>query len=206
LFCFDTVDTDKMAELSSCVDECVSFNSTESDKTHQFSCTNCLKYKCELEKVTQELLTARKIIQLLQEDTITDADTTAIKPSVNPHVSTNTSDNWELVTGVSNNSSKYRNRNRVAQEQFPIPVIPITNRFDALYNLEIDAESPSNTRNHSAKYQHSKKTALLSENKVRRPPIVKQKRILLIGDSHVRDCSSELGKYLGQDYQVCSCK
>ena len=195
----------KMAELLSRVEECVSFNCTESDKIHQFSCTNCLKYKYELEKVTQELLSARKIIQLLQEDTNTNADSTAVKPSVNPHVSTNTSDNWELVAGISNNSRKsrkHKNLNRAAQEQFPIPVVPITNRFDTLYNLQIDAESPSDTWNHSNKYQHSKKTALLNENKVRRPPVVKRKRILLIGDSHVRGCSSELGKYLGQDYHV----
>ena len=28
------------------------------------------------------------------------------------------------------------------------------------------------------------------------------KRILLIGDSHMRGCASELGQYLGLDYQV----
>jgi len=81
-------------------------------------------------------------------------------------------------------------------------VVPITNRFDTLYNLQIDVESPCDTWNHSAKYQHSKKIAFHKKIKVRRPPIVKRKKILLIGDSHVRGCSSELGKYLGQDYQV----
>jgi len=29
-----------------------------------------------------------------------------------------------------------------------------------------------------------------------------QKRILLTGDSHIRGCASELGKYLGPNYQV----
>ena len=95
-----------MADLLSRVEECVSFNCTESDKIHQFSCPDCLKYKYELEKVNQELLSARKIIQLLQEDMNTGAD--SLNLTVNPQVSTSTSDNWELVADISNNSRKFR--------------------------------------------------------------------------------------------------
>jgi lysophospholipase L1-like esterase len=175
------------------------------------SCTNCLKYKYELEKVTQELLSARKIIQLLQEDINTDVDSTAVITSVNPHVSTNTNDNWELVAGITNNSKKsriHKNPNQTSLEKYPISVVPITNRFDILYNLQNEVESTNDTWNHSAnhqhptEYQHNKKTALHNKNKVKRPPKAKRKRILLIGDSHVRGCSSELAKYLGQEYQV----
>jgi hypothetical protein len=118
-----------MAELLPRVEECVSFTCTASDKIQQISGSNCLRYKCELEKVTQELLAASEIIQLLQEDANTGADSTAVKQSVNPHVSTKAGDNWELVAGISNNSSKPRKYNRATQEQFPIPVVPIYQSF-----------------------------------------------------------------------------
>jgi len=155
--------------------------------------------------VTNELLSTRKIIQLLQEDINTDVDSTTMNPSVNPHVSTTTNDNWKLVADLSNNPRKPRKLktlNRALQEQFPISVVPITNRFDTLYNLKINAESPSDTWNYTASKQHKKKNAPLNENKDKRPPIVKRKRILLIGDSHVRGCSSKLGMQLGQAYHV----
>jgi ribosomal protein L1 len=42
----------------------------------------------------------------------------------------------------------------------------------------------------------------LNQNKARSSPTRKLKRILLIGDSHVRGCVRQLGKYLGPDYQV----
>jgi hypothetical protein len=42
----------------------------------------------------------------------------------------------------------------------------------------------------------------LNQNKARSSSARKLKRILLIGDSTMRGCASELGKYLGPDYQV----
>jgi hypothetical protein len=42
----------------------------------------------------------------------------------------------------------------------------------------------------------------LNQNKTRSSPTRKLKRILLIADSHMHGCASELGKYLGPDYQV----
>jgi hypothetical protein len=41
----------------------------------------------------------------------------------------------------------------------------------------------------------------LKQNKARSSPTRKM-RILLIGDSHMHGCASELAKYLGPDYQV----
>jgi hypothetical protein len=142
---------------------------------------------------------------LLQEDTNTGEDPTLVRPSVNrsiPHVSTNIGNNWEIVADKSRKSSKLKKLNRALHEQLPIPVILITNHYNTLYNLQNNAESPSITLNHPAKYQRSRKNALSNKNKTRRPPIGKRRRILLTGDSHVRGCASELGQYLGQDYQV----
>jgi CobQ-like glutamine amidotransferase family enzyme len=42
----------------------------------------------------------------------------------------------------------------------------------------------------------------LKQNKAKSSPTRKPKRISLIGNSHMCGCASELGKYLGPDYQV----
>ena len=38
------------------------------DVNQQSRCNSCLKYKCELEEMAEELISVRKIIQLLQDD------------------------------------------------------------------------------------------------------------------------------------------
>jgi hypothetical protein len=43
---------------------------------------------------------------------------------------------------------------------------------------------------------------LLKQNKAINSPIRRKKRILLTGDSRMRGCASELGKYLGPEYEV----
>ena len=81
-----------MATVLSRVGELVSLNYTESDVNQQSSCNYCFKYKCELEELTQELLSAKKIIQLLEEDRNTYKDPTAVRTSddrSNSHVSSN---------------------------------------------------------------------------------------------------------------------
>jgi hypothetical protein len=139
---------------------------------------------------------------LLQEDLNTYKDPTVARPSEdrsNSHVSINLSSNWEIVTDISRKPKKL---NRTSHDQLPIPVIPITNRYSTLHTLLNDADLLSNIPNHSNKYQHIKKNAFLSQNKARSSPNRQLKRILLIGDSHMRGCASELGKYLGPDCQV----
>ena len=116
-------------------------------------CNSCFKYKCELEELTEELLTMKKIIQLLQEDLITYKDHTSARTSgnrSNAHVSSALTNNWEIVT------DKSRKSNRIIQEQLPIPVIPITNRFNALHNLHNDLELPRNIENIHIKDHHKK--------------------------------------------------
>jgi hypothetical protein len=182
--------------------ELVPHNYKESDVNQQFSCNYCFKYKCELKELTQEPLSAKKIIQLLQEDLNTYKDPTVTRTSddrSNSHVSSYLSNNWEIVADKSINPKKL---NRTSHGQLPIPVIPITNRYSALHNLQNDTELPSNIPNHHTKYHHIKKNAFLKQNKARSSPTRKLKRILLIGSSHMCGCASELRKYLGSDYQV----
>ena len=184
----------KMAEGLSRGHELVVHNYKVSDVNQPHRCNSCLKYKSELEEMTVELITARKIIQLLQEDLNTYKDPTP--PSTfyersKSHGNSKLTNKWETVTDKSRNSS------RITHDQQPIPVIPITNRYHALHNLQNDVESPSNLVNHRFKMNVSSK-----QNKTSSSPKRKTKRILLIGDSHMRGCASELRKYLGPEYEV----
>ena len=102
--------------------------------------------------------------------------------------------NWETVTDKPRKSKKF---NRRTHAQLRIPVIPITNHYNALHNLQYNLELPRNMQN-----LHIKKDILSKQNKVISSPIRRKKRILLIGDSHMRGCASKLGEYLGPAYEV----
>jgi len=57
-----------MAEGLSDDSELATHNYKISDVNQPFRCNSYFKYKCELEELTEELITMKKIIQLLQED------------------------------------------------------------------------------------------------------------------------------------------
>ena len=92
---------------------------------------------------------------------------------------------------------KSKKGKRTTHDQLPIPVIPITNRYNALHNLQNDLELPRRMQN-----RRIKKDTLTKQNKVTSSPIRRKKRILLIGDGHMRGCASKLGEYLGPAYEV----
>ena len=89
------------------------------------------------------------------------------------HVSNELTNNWKIVT------DKYRKSNRIIREQLPIPVIPITNRFNALDNLKNDLELPRNIENHHIE-DHHKKNVFSKQNKTISSPVRRKKRILLV--------------------------
>ena len=148
--------------------------------------------------MTQELITKKKTIQLLLEDLNTYKDLTSARTSEDgsdSHVSNKLTNNWEIVTDKSRKSN-------TTHDQLPIPVIPITNDYNALHKLQNDLESPRNVQNHHIKNHHIKKNILLNQNKAISSPIRRKKTILLIVDSHMRGCASELWKYLGPECEV----
>jgi predicted nucleic acid binding AN1-type Zn finger protein len=58
-------------------------NSEVSNVKEPPRCNSFFKYRCELEELTRELLTTKKIIQLLQEDLNTYKDPTSVRTSDN---------------------------------------------------------------------------------------------------------------------------
>jgi hypothetical protein len=63
--------------------ELATYNCKVSDVKRPLRCNSLFKYKCELKELTQELLTTKKIIQLLQEDLNTYKDPTSVRTSDN---------------------------------------------------------------------------------------------------------------------------
>jgi hypothetical protein len=75
-----------MAEGVFCECESSTHNWEVSEVKQSHKCNTCIKYKGELEEITNELLTSKKIIQLLLEDLNTFKDPTP-NARDNPHVS-----------------------------------------------------------------------------------------------------------------------
>ena len=132
-----------MAAIQSCTEKSISQNHTESDVKQKLSCNNCIEYQHKLEELILELSSAKKIIQLLQEDQNTcNGPTRARAPDEgqNSHVSNELHNTWEIV---SNKSKKSKKLNNTQPGQLPIPTITTTNRYHALHNLQSDTEFPS---------------------------------------------------------------
>jgi len=92
----------------SCDCELATHNCKVSDVHQPSRCSSCFKYKCELEELTQGLITTKKIIQLLQEHLNTYKDLKSARTSgdrSNTHVSSKFTNNWEIVTDKSRKSN-----------------------------------------------------------------------------------------------------
>jgi hypothetical protein len=109
-------------------------------------CKSCIEYQCTLEELTQELQLAKKIIQLLQEDINKSKDHTPFAIPRYPGESntssvSNNASNWKKVL---HKTSKRTNPHNSPNNQWPIPVISTSNRFDTLHNLKIDHQITDN--------------------------------------------------------------
>ena len=87
-----------MAEGLSCACVLTAHKYKISDVNQQFRRNFCLKYKCELVEMAEELISARKIIQLLQDELNTYKDlmpTSKSDEKSNSHVNTKLTNKWE---------------------------------------------------------------------------------------------------------------
>jgi len=183
---------------------------------HTSSCNLCEEYRHRLEELTQELLSAKKIIQLLQEDVKVDkvmnATQTVSQHTVtqhpiksNPQVS-NKADIWETVPNRSKRTGKLFN---TTYYPMPIPVVPISNRFSVLHNPQLGPNNYQNgqisTRNVSQQPHRSHQNRGVTANrekKTTREQVKQQQKIIVIGDSHPRGLASELKNCLGHECSI----
>ena len=137
-----------------------------SEVKQSHKCNTCFKFKGGLEEMTKELLTSKKIIQLLLEDRNTFKDPT-LDARNNPHVNNKLSTSWDIVNVKPRKSHKVK---AIIQDQLPIPVIPITNRYSALHNLKNNTEFPRHIQFQRNKRIHSrgKIKSLTLQKKVKR--------------------------------------
>jgi hypothetical protein len=116
-------------------------------------CNACKVYKDQIKLLTQELLSSKKIIQLLQEDLRTfkepphATNTEHQDERINPQVS-NSDSSWKTASTKTKYSSNL-NKSNNCYKYTRIPVVPITNRYDILHNLQPDHEHSTEADWHS---------------------------------------------------------
>lgn len=164
-----------------------------SDIKENNDCVCCSKLKLELEDALQELFSAKKIIELLQED---------VNKLGHDIVSTNeVATNFDLGFVTVNNKNRRikllpdkcdNNGITKLQQSQPIPVI--FNKYAVLNDLQEDFDEPLS--------KSSIRKAKLERNKYKCPSNMKKRKIIIIGDSHVRGYAAKLSDDLGKHFEV----
>jgi hypothetical protein len=196
----------KMAERQLCFREQSAQVEVNSVLNQTSLCKSGIEYQCTLEELTQELQSAKKIIQLIQDDINKSKDHTSFAIPRSPGESntssvSNSANNWKKVLHKTNKRTDPLNS---LNNQWPIPVISTSNRFDTLHNLKIDRQItdsgtilPSRTKGNGVKPRLRKRTTKGSQVKT-------QNKIIMIGDSHTRGLTSEIKNHLGREYSTSS--
>jgi hypothetical protein len=157
-------------------------------------CIYCYKHKQELDLTLQEISSAKKIIQILQEER---NDTPNLNAVSTGNDNSSLDLNFETVTAkcgrkkLTSNKGENNNIKKLQQNQY-IPVAVI--KYATLDSPQVDQESSQN--------QSRTSMAVLSRNKRKCPPNARKWKIIIIGDSHTRGMAAEIRNCLGKDFQV----
>jgi len=195
-----------MADESSCCEEQLTQVEGNSVMDQTFSRKSCVEYTGILEELTQELQSAKKIIQLLQEDVkkSTEQSVSAIPRFTCENNTSSVSDSESSWENVLHKSSNQFNPHNSQINRWPIPVIITSNHFDILHNLETDRQLPDNKLIISSKIYNNRGKSHLWKSSFKGSQVKSQKKMVIIGDSHVRGLTSELKNNLGHDYSISS--
>ena len=137
-----------------------------------------------MEELFLELASAKKIIQLLQEEQSVYRDPTAEETTEeghNPRVSNELNNHWMTNTNKSRKIKQVNSYRNVQQ-------IKTHNRFQVIEQFRDYSDSGDR--------QKSKKSRNVP-NAIMKKTVNKCHKIILIGDSHARDCAQKLSNYLG---------
>jgi hypothetical protein len=157
------------------------------------NCENCIALKNHLHNLTLELESANVIIKLLQEDANTTDDLKPVKP-VKTDKSSDLKDydifNNKWIT-VANNQTRNSSKPMSSLMQHINPIIATSNRFASLSNLN----DPLRTMNSDV----NRIQITSMEHAV---PSKKKRKIIILGDSHVKGLSEKISNSLDIFYSV----
>jgi hypothetical protein len=158
----------------------------------EYICEGCNSMRLELNDLKIELKSCKEIIRMLHEETQVNKATQCAERDKKQGdqievIQSNTwtqSGNWQFT-------SDHRRRPRKIRRQFQQTSLQTSNQFDPLLNLEEGGEvlrcSKINGRDKVAR-----------ENRARKF----ERKIVIIGDSHARNCATELYHRLGKKCDV----
>ena len=162
-------------------------------------CTSCFNMKDYIQALTTELKSAQLIIKILQgelQSKRTEPTTTENLPTCvnyNPHVKNNnesvSESEWTEFRKNNHKSKLSKNTSRCLKQL--TPHIPLgDNKFAPLSNLQDDTHQPTNVH-------HKSQPAQLPKTNCKN-----QRKVILLGDSHIRGCSEKLADLLGNSFRV----
>ena len=162
-------------------------------------CTSCFNMKDYIQALTTELKSAQLIIKILQgelQSKRTEPTTTQNLPkcvNYKPHVKNNSESvsesEWTEFRKNYHKSKSPKNTSRCLKQL--TPHIPLgDNRFVPLSNLQDDTHQPNNVH-------HKSQPAQLPKTNCKN-----QRKVILLGDSHIRGCSEKLADLLRNSFRV----
>ena len=162
------------------------------ERNEENKCQCCDNLEAELHKAKQDILSYEEIIKILLEK----QPNPQLKPMKACDHLTEEGSFYPVSRGSSNKASSQLRNNL-------IQIIPTANKFGILANLNNVSETLSasfkrDITSNNSKKKIQKKTQGPNSSKAR------TQRVILIGDSHVRNCATDLQHNLDRKYQVSS--
>jgi hypothetical protein len=160
-------------------------------------CKYCSGYLSEIASLNTELQSARRIIQLLQDDPNGIKNQPPWSELTAPQVS-DAPNSWKTIAARTSNpgNQRYLPKN-ILNNQKLIPVIQTSNRFHVLRNLQAVQMETSHTLKRTPEIQRSINQTVKKKTVNRVTRIKPSKKITLIGDSHIRGLAAELRNLVG---------
>jgi hypothetical protein len=182
-----------LVEEATCVHELALNNCNVSGVNQLIMCNSCLKYKDELEIVVQELKTAKKIIQLLQDDLNASKDCIPVEAII----STINKSSSECVKAKEESASTMkwldivarRKVNQSNSKELKFHEISTIVNGQVVSKVNVKRLSPN---------QSTSRTCKISATQFRS----KDRKIIIVGDSHAQGCTARIKDYFSENVEV----
>jgi hypothetical protein len=162
-------------------------------------CKNCFRWKDYLKVLAAELKSAQLIIKLLQDELKTKVNEPMtmenqptrvnLKPQDKLHNESACESGWIEIRRNNHVTKQLKKTSRCLKQL--TPYIPFgDNRFSSLSNLRDQAHHATHGQDKSQPIQLTK---ISGKNR---------RKVILLGDSHIRGCSAKMADLLGKSYSV----